>query len=131
METAQRAATVPSQGLAESLAHYLEARGLLLSLEANEAFQQILRVTVFILIAGLAAFTGWLLLVGSLVGLMMARFHWSWPLATAVAGAGNLLVAMFLIKAAHHHLVASHWWADTLKEFKNDCIWLRQLTTKH
>ena len=55
---------MPSHGLTEPLLRYLEARGILLTIEAQEALGHVVRVLMFLGLAGAAVFIGWLLLAG-------------------------------------------------------------------
>lgn len=109
-----------TRGLSEPLLRYLEARGVLLSIEAQEALQQILRVTILAGIAGTAAFTGWLLMTAAFLGLIMEKTGWHWQKAVTILGAAHLLLAVVFFLAMRGRLVGMRWFADTLNEFKKD-----------
>lgn len=67
-----------TRGLSEPLLRYFEARGVLLTIEAQEALQHIMRVAIFGGIAALAAFMGWVLLTAALISLIMDETGWHW-----------------------------------------------------
>jgi len=113
-----------------SLLKYLEARGVLLSIEASDALGQILGVVVTTAAAGIAVFAGWLLLATAAVGLLMYSTGWPWTWATALTGGIHVLAAVILLVWVRHRLSTSTWFADTIRELKKDSAWLRARTTK-
>lgn len=116
------------EGLTASLAAYLEARSVLLSIEAQEAVQQVLRLLVFVVIGSIAALTGWMLVVAALVGLIMDQAGWHWLKATTVVGGANLFVAFLFLLAMAKRVARMNWFTDTLNEFKKDRAWLARQT---
>ena len=120
----------PLKGLAGPLLQYLEARGVLLSIEAREVFLQIVRVTVLAGITAFSAFTGWLLLNAALLSVLMDRFDWTWQKAACILGAGHFLLALLSFAVVRSRLTAVQWFADTLNEFKKDRAWLARQTQK-
>jgi uncharacterized membrane protein YqjE len=118
------------RGLSEPLLRYLEARGVLLSIEARESLQQIVRVMILVGMAGSAAFTGWLLLTASLISLIMEKSGWTWEKTVTVLGASHLLIAVVFLLAMRGRLLGMRWFADTLNEFKKDRAWLARQPRK-
>ena len=116
------------RGLSEPLLGYLEARGVLLTVEAHEAFAQVIRVLVFASIAGMTAFTGWLLLAAGIVSVLVSQSQWSWERAMAVVGAVHLFIAIVFAVAMRNRLAEIEWFSDTLREFKKDRAWLARQT---
>ncbi|MES2925124.1 MAG: YihY/virulence factor BrkB family protein, partial [Verrucomicrobiota bacterium] len=73
---------------------YLEGRGLLLSIEAREALQHVISLGIWLAVAVVAIFAGWLLLATTLVGVLTHWLGWSWLKATGVAGGIHILIAL-------------------------------------
>lgn len=117
-------------GLSEPLLGYLEARGVLLTLEAQEAFAQVVRVLAFAAVAVITAFTGWLLLAAGVVSVLVSQSHWTWEKAATVVGAVHLLIAVVFAIAMRNRLAEIEWFPDTLREFKKDRAWLARQTHK-
>ena len=61
-----------------ALLRYLEARGVLLSVEGQEAAQGLLQALFRGVLAAICGFTGWLLLMGGLVFVLVVRGRWPW-----------------------------------------------------
>lgn len=125
--------TVPHRmsSLVTVLLRYLEARGVLLTIEAQEAFQQVLSSVVWCVVAVVFGFTGWLLVVASAVKLIaLAR---GWPLAQTALAAGGLhvLLAIIVFAAVMRRLSTGRWFAHTMNEFQKDREWLAQQNEKH
>ena len=112
------------RGLSEPLLRYLEARGILLTIEAQEAFGQIVGVLILAGLGGAATLVGWLFLAACAASTITAQWGWSWQSAVAVLGALHLLVALALFFAMKRRLTALNWFTDTLQEFKKDSTWL-------
>ena len=114
-----------------AMLRYLEARGVLVTLEAQEAFGLILSSVVWCAVAVVLAFTGWLLVVASAVKLIATLQ--GWPLApTALAvGALHVLLAAGAFMVTMRRLTAARWFAHTLNEFQKDREWLAQQNEKH
>lgn len=129
VEATEAAATPsPTHKLMAPILKYLEGRGLLLTIEAGEALQQVVILVVWLSVAVVAVFAGWLLLATALVGVLTGYLGWPWVYATAVAGAVHILVALTAGLVMWKRLSAARWFADSLNELKKDCAWLR--TTK-
>lgn len=109
---------------------YLEGRGLLFSIEAREALQQVIGLVIWLAVAVLAILAGWLLLATALVGVLTSNLGWSWVRATGVAGVAHLLIALTAGYVMWRLLTKARWFSDTLNEIKKDRAWLRQKTTK-
>ena len=113
------------------LLRYLEARGVLLTLEAQEAFQHVLSSVVWCAAAVIFGFTGWLLVVASAVKLVSVTK--GWPLAETALGAGALhvLLAIIVFAFVMRRLTAARWFAETMNEFQKDRAWLAQQNEQH
>jgi uncharacterized membrane protein YqjE len=125
---------VASQALGSlpaALLRYLEARGILLSVEGQEAAQSLLQAVFRGAIAAIFGFTGWLLLMTGLVIILVMRADWSWAMATVVVGLVNLVCATVFAYSASRRITATRWFEQTLSELGKDRAWLAQLSDKH
>lgn len=120
-----------THGLGTPVLKYLEGRGQLLGIEAQEALQQLVSVSFWLSLAAIAAFAGWLLLAASLVGILTEHFEWSWVKATGILGAAHILVALTAGFATWNRVITARWFADSLNELKKDRAWLKTQTTKN
>lgn len=119
-----------NKGLVTSLLRYAEARGLLLSLEAQEAVQQVLRYAILTAIGAVLVFTGWLLVAAGLTGLIMEKTGWSWVQAVLVLGGGHVILALILFTITLVGIRSARWFADSINEFQKDRTWLAKQTEK-
>jgi uncharacterized membrane protein YqjE len=108
----------------EPLLSYLEARGILLTIEAQEALQQVLRVLLFAGIAAAAAFMGWVLLTAALVHVLMAAAGWSGFKALTVVGVAHVALAIACGLIVRHRVGGLRLFSETINEFRKDRQWL-------
>lgn len=118
------------RGLSEPLLRYLEARGVLLTIEAQEALQQLLRIMLFAGIAALAAFMGWVLLTAALLHVVMEQTGWHWVKAVLVLGGVHLGLALVFLLAVRNRVAGLRLFTETLNEFKKDRAWLASPTRR-
>lgn len=116
------------KGVIGSLLAYVEARGVLLSIEAQEALQQVVKILAFAVVGIIAAFTGWLSLNGVAIGLLIHFFHFGWIAATAILMGANLLTAALSLLLAKKSISSTRWFSDTLNELTKDRAWLAKQT---
>ncbi|MCE9518737.1 MAG: phage holin family protein [Verrucomicrobia bacterium] len=109
------------------LLRYLEARGVLLSVEGQEAAQHLLRVVFLSVIAAIFGLSAWLLLMVSSVCYLAEKSGWTWVQATVAGGLVNLILASIFAFAAWRRLSAARWFEHTINEFGKDRKWLEQL----
>ncbi len=119
-----------SHQLVAPILKYIEGRGLLLSIEAREALQQVSALIIFLTIAVVAIFAGWLLLATALVGVLTSYLGWYWVKAAAIAGGTHILIALVVGLLMWKRITKTGWFADTLNELKKDRTWLHGKTTK-
>ncbi|MDB6074138.1 MAG: putative rane protein, partial [Verrucomicrobiaceae bacterium] len=119
-----------SHRLVAPLLKYLGARGVLVSLEAREALNQIISVLLLAAIGIVAIFAGWLLLATALVGVLTAFMGLFWVKAVAIAGGAHMLVAGILAFIIWTRLRKASWFADTFNELRKDRAWLQGSATK-
>lgn len=118
-------------GLKSSLARYLDARGVLFSLEAQEAASHIGKIIIKICVAFIAACTGWLILVTALVSVLAHLLKCHWHFSALIVGGSNVVLALILVFLIRHRLRTARWFADTLHELKRDREWLTRPTKKN
>jgi uncharacterized membrane protein YqjE len=112
------------------LLRYFEARGILLSIEAQEAFRQVLSSVVWCVVALVFAFTGWLLVVSSAVALVSKLRGWPLAQTALVAGGLHVLFAVIVFVVVMRRLSTGRWFAHTMNEFQKDREWLAQQNEK-
>ena len=117
--------------LPDALLRYLEARGVLISIEAQEAAQYLLRVVFRGVLAAIFGFTGWLMLMGGIVSYLALSKGWSWTQVTVAVGLVNLVLAVIFALGAYRLISSTRWFEHTLKEFGKDRAWLGRLNDKH
>ncbi|HEY2573136.1 MAG TPA: phage holin family protein [Verrucomicrobiaceae bacterium] len=117
--------------LPAALLRYLEARGVLLSVEGQEAAQSLLQAVFRGAMAAIFGFTGWLLMMAGLVIILVTRVDWSWAQAAVAVGLVNLVCATVFAYAASRRITATPWFQHTLSELGKDRAWLAQWSDKH
>lgn len=110
------------------LLKYLEARGVLLSIEAKEAVQQSLGLLIGAAVACVATFAAWLLLVTGVVGLLTELMGWTWIAAVGVTGGVHVLLIAGIGFWMWRRLKVMSWFSHTMEELKHDRLWLRGKT---
>ncbi len=118
--------SLPGAGrkLPASVLRYLEARGVLVTIEAQEAFQQILRALALGTVAVVLSFTGWLLVMAGVVALLVAKTGWSWMKASVLVGGAHVLLGVLLFMLLMKRLTRTRWFEQTMNEFGKDRKWL-------
>lgn len=113
------------------LLKYLEARGMLASIEAREALQGVIGLVILVGVGVAGVFIGWLLLTTALVGWLTSYFEWSWIKAVGIAGGAHLLASIAAYFSMRYRLSKTLWFADTINELKKDRTWLTKKATRH
>ena len=119
---------ISARGLSEPLLRYLEARGVLLTIEAQEALQSVIRLLIFGAVAAAAAFMGWVLLTAALVHVIVNATDWHWAGAVTVLGGAHVMFAIVFLLIMRSRLGKLRFFKDTLNEFKRDRAWLASQT---
>ena len=117
-----------ARGLSEPLLRYLEARGVLLTIEAQEALQSVIRLLIFGAVAAAAAFMGWVLLTAALVHVIVKATDWHWASAVTVLGGAHVAFAIVFLLIMRTRLARLRFFKDTLNELKRDRAWLASQT---
>ncbi len=130
-ETNRATPAASSHRVLAPILKYLEGRGLLLSIEAREALKQVVNLGIWLAVAVVAIFAGWLLLATTLVGALTHWLGWSWLTAAGVAGGLHILVALAAGFLMWKRLTTARWFADSINELKKDRAWLTTRTTKN
>ena len=119
-----------SHTLSAPLLKYLEARGLLLSLEAREALRQSLTLLILAVVCCTGILIAWMLLTTALVGLLTEWLGGSWLKAVAVTGGLHVAIVAAAAVLMWRRFKSGGWFADTLRELKNDRAWIQGQTVK-
>lgn len=121
----------PPQRLLAPLLKYLEGWGLLLGVEAREALQHVISLGIWLAVAVVAIFAGWLLLATTLVGVLTHWLGWSWLMAAGVTGGLHLLIALAAALFIWKRITTARWFAESINEFKKDRTWLKKRAMKN
>lgn len=118
-----------SSTLAALLDHVL-IRIKLFQFEAKEIRGELL-VKLFVLLTSfLFLALGYIALLAGGVGMMIAHFHWPWPLTVLGVGGLHVFVAFLLLIIAKKRLSQTAF-RDTLKEIEKDRQWLENKHRHH
>lgn len=109
---------------------YVEGRGTLLSIEAKEAFRQILGLLALLVAVCVVLFAGWLVLVSALVEWLAELPGWDRLTASLAAGGGHVLLGALVGFWIWRKLTTASWFRDTLNEFRKDRTWLHGHKTR-
>jgi len=112
--------------LVQPLLKYLEGRGLLASLEAKEAFQNMVNILIAALASVIAVFASWLLLATALVGTLTYLLKWHWIGAAAATGGLHVVLAIVLCGITWKKYSGTTWFAETISELRKDRLLLRR-----
>ena len=115
------------RGLPASLLSYIEARGVLLTIEAQEALESVLQCVTWGVVAAVLAFSGWLPLMAALIWLIHQQTQLPlWEVAIIVGGA-HLVVGALVFLGMMRRLRGARWFEQTTKQFAKDREWLGHL----
>jgi uncharacterized membrane protein YqjE len=118
------------RGLPASLLVYLEARGVLLTIEAREAFDHLVRSAAWGAVAAMLAFSGWLPLMAALIWLGTGWTGWQWWEVSLVAGGAHLVLAACVFLIVMRRLRGVRLFEHTVHQFRKDREWLGKLRDK-
>ncbi len=125
------AASLPAwRGLSVASLRYLDARGKLLQIEAQESAQDLVVVLIRGVMAAILALTGWLLTVPALLWLLSQSQGWPVAHTFVFAGLAHLLFALIFVRTIKSRLTHASWFSDTLDQFKKDRAWIASQTEK-
>lgn len=111
-------------GLLHSLAHYVEARGRLLQIEAQEAGLRVSNLVGMLVLALGGIFIGWMLAAPALVWMIAERSGWPWA-HVALAGAGiHLFIGLIFLLGLKSRLRGLRLFDETFQQFRADREWL-------
>ena len=99
-----------SYSLLAPILKHLQGRRLLIS---REALQHVISLCIWLAIAVVSIFAGWLLLAASLVGALTHWLGWSWLKAAGVAGGLHILVALVAGLLMWKRLTTARWFTHT------------------
>lgn len=127
METASHTETTePSgvRGLAEASFSYLEARGRLLQLEAQEAGQSIGRLFVVGLIGICCFILAWILLVPVVIWGLSKWGGWPWPTVAGGLATAHLLVGILCLLTLRLRAARLRLFEESIEQCRRDreCI---------
>lgn len=111
-------------GLLHSIAHYAEARGRLLQIEAQEAGSRLSNLLGMLVIALGGLVIGWMLAVPALIWLLVQRYDWPWAYVTLAAAGIHLFLGIIFFLSLKTRLRGLRLFEETFHQFRNDREWL-------
>lgn len=106
------------------LAHYLEARGRLFQIEAQEAGTRFAGIAVTAAFMLGCLFFGWLLALPALLWLLAESQGWPWHRVALGAGGAHLLLGLIFMLALRARLRALRVFEETFNQFQKDREWI-------
>lgn len=113
-----------------ALLRYLEARGVLFTIEGREAALELAASLIRGAVAAIFALTGWLLLMAGAAGWWARSAGWPWSKAAVFLGLIHLALAGAAAFAVSRRLTGARWFEQSLNEFAKDRAWLAQLNDR-
>ena len=110
------------------LLRYIEARGLLVSLEAKEAAKQSVALLILAALSLVSILLIWLLMTTALVGFLTEFFGGGWIRAVLTTAALHALVLGIAGGFLYSKFRSTVWFADTINELRKDRQWLKKQT---
>lgn len=117
-----------SHKLMAPLLKYLEARGLILSLEAKDALRQSVGLLTGAAIIAVATLAAWILLVTAFIGFLVQLLNWDWMPVVALTGGIHLLLIVGVALWIWQSFKGMTWFNHSIKELKKDRQWLQGKT---
>lgn len=108
------------QGLAKTLALYLEARARLVQIEAKEVGSKSISILIVTVIAATCLTVGWLLAAPACVWLIAEHYHWHWSFVALVGGGVHVLLALLFFLILRSRLNRLRIFEESISQFKKD-----------
>jgi uncharacterized membrane protein YqjE len=116
------------KSLLHALALYVEARGRLLQIEAQEAGSKSLGVLILAVVMLICLFGAWLLAAPALVWLLAKSQGWHWTHVALGAAGLHLALAVICFLAVKGRLRRLKAFEETFNQFQRDREWLSTST---
>ena len=131
-KAAERSHDAPAawKGMTAAFLRYVEARGLLAQIEAQDALTQLVWSLVFGISAAILALGAWILMVPAGIWLLCQKMNWPLDKALVIAGATHLLLAVLFLRGMLQRLKVTQWFAETMMQFRKDRAWVTQQVDK-
>ncbi|MEI6536302.1 MAG: phage holin family protein, partial [Verrucomicrobiaceae bacterium] len=75
-------------------------------------------------------FTGWLLLMATVVATLVSKAGWSWVASSLVVGGVHVILGVLLFMLMMSRMSRTRWFEHTMNEFRKDRKWLGQQNEK-
>ncbi len=111
-------------GLLHSLAYYVEARGRLLQIEAQEAGLRLSNLLGMLVLALGGLVIGWMLAAPALVWLVAKHYDWPWAYVTLGAAGLHLFMGLIFLLGLKTRLRGLRLFQETFHQFRHDREWL-------
>lgn len=114
-------------GLLRAVALYIEARGRLLHLEAQEAGVRAINLSGLFILAFGAFVIGWMLATPALVWIIAEAGGWHWTRVALTGAAAHLFIGLLLLFVLKTRLRGMQLFEETFNQFRRD----RECLTSH
>ena len=116
------------KSLLHSLTLYIEARGKLFQIEAQDAAAKILVISVVTAILVACLLTCWILAVPALVWIVAQAIGWTWASVALLAALMHLVLAYGCLLGLRARFKQLRAFEETFRQFKYDRDWISKST---
>lgn len=111
-------------GLLRAVALYVEARGRLLQIEAQETGARASSLAGHVVLTLASLVIGWMLAVPALVWIIAEKYGWHWTKVALCGAAGHLGIGILLLIVLKVRLKRLRFFEETFNQFRRDSEWL-------
>jgi uncharacterized membrane protein YqjE len=108
------------KSLLRTLALYVEARGRLLQIEAQEAGTKLSEIAILVAVICGCLLFGWMLALPALVWMLADSQGWPWWQVALGAAGIHMLLAIFFFLSLRARLKRLHVFEETFRQFQRD-----------
>lgn len=112
------------RSLLRALALYVEARGKLLQIEAQESGLKFSVILILALILGGSLLFGWMLALPAVIWLISDSQGWPWWQVTLGAAGAHILIALICLISLKSRLKKLRVFEETFRQFQRDRDWI-------
>jgi|694.fasta_scaffold98509_2 uncharacterized membrane protein YqjE len=115
-------------GFLRSMALYVEARGRLLQIEAQETGVRVSSLAAHVVITLASIIIGWMLAAPAVVWMIAEKSGWHWTHVALCGGGVHLITGVLLLIALKARLKRLQFFEETFNQFRRDREWLASTT---
>ncbi|MFM7603610.1 MAG: phage holin family protein [Prosthecobacter sp.] len=115
-------------GFLRSMALYVEARGRLLQIEAQETGVRVSSLAAHVVITLASVIIGWMLAAPAVVWMIAEKSGWHWTHVALCGGGAHLIAGVLLLIVLKAKLKRLQFFEETFNQFRRDREWLANNT---